>query len=352
MALHHLHLEQFRSYSQAMFTFNGGVNVIVGPNGIGKTNLLEAIYVVATGGSFRVSDKQLLQYNQQWFRVDATFDDHERSLRYALEQTPAKKFFINGTHKKRITRDVRLPVVLFEPETLRMLTGSPTRRRAYLDTLLAEWYEDGTSLLRRYERVLLQRNNLLKRAPTLSPQTLDDQLFAWDVSLAELASIIEEYRRAIVAKINQYFSEEYSRIASKASTVRLHYIASHAHSESAYLHVLKEHRALDIARTHTTIGPHRSDFSVLLNGQPAELTASRGEQRSIVLALKFIEMRELEAIRKQPPLLLLDDVMSELDQTRQQQLLQKNHAQIILTTAAVEALPLHAKAHTIKLAAV
>ncbi len=333
MAFRQLSLQQFRSYTQATFDFEDGVNVITGPNGVGKTNLLEAIYVIGLGASFRVSDKQLLQYDQPWFRIDANFSDHERSLQYRLEQVPAKKFFINGTHKKRMTRDVRLPIVLFEPETLRMLSGSPARRRAYLDVLLSEWYEDGAGLLRRYERVLAQRNNLLKQAHTMAPDRLDDQLFAWDVSLAELASIIEDRRRAIILKINEALSEAYSLIAQKASMVKIHYITSHAHSESAYLHVLKEHRRLDILRAHTTVGPHRSDFSVLLDSQPAESTASRGEQRSITLALKYIEQMELINITGKRPLVLLDDVMSELDTSRQQALLQFTEGmQTIITT--------------------
>ena len=241
-------------------------------------------------------------------------------------------------------------MVLFEPETLRMLTGSPSRRRAYLDGLLANWYEDGAALLRRYERVLTQRNNLLKQAHTMSTQSLDDQLFAWDVSLAELASVIEERRRAIVEGINETISREYSHIAQKSATAHLHYVASHAHSEAAYLHVLKEHRRIDVMRAHTTIGPHRSDFSVQLDGQAAETTASRGEQRSIVLALKYIEISQLTRLAGTPPLVLLDDVMSELDKTRQQQLLQRTDLpQVILTTAFLPSSLQQKKSHIITL---
>lgn len=350
MGLRRLTLTQFRSHTDAAFAFTNEVNVIVGPNGAGKTNILEAIYVITQGHSFRVSDKLLIQHGQNWFRLEAEFDDHARTLSYSTEHGSSKKFSVSGNVKKRMSREARVPIVLFEPDTLRMLTGSPARRRAYLDTLCAQWFHDGASLLRRYERVLAQRNNLLKRAFSLSAAQLDDQLFPWDVSLAEMASVIEERRRFIVERLNASFSHEYNRIAQKNSELEIHYKASHAQSQSAYVRALHEHRQLDISRAHTTIGPHRSDFSVLLNGQPAEHTASRGEQRSIVLALKNIELHELARITGQRSILLLDDVMSELDETRQAQLLHEAiQAQVIITSTS-NILPAGAAANIIALA--
>ncbi|MGH7928828.1 MAG: AAA family ATPase, partial [Candidatus Binatia bacterium] len=149
--------------------FDDGVNVIVGQNGVGKTNLLEAMYVLMHGLSFRVADKELARHDSPWFRLDGTFDDQRRTIRYQTAVSPAKQVSINDGASRRFTRQLRLPVVLFEPDMLRVLSGSPARRRQLLDALIAQWFDDGASLLRRYERVLLQRNNILKNAYGMSP---------------------------------------------------------------------------------------------------------------------------------------------------------------------------------------
>ncbi len=339
MVISTLRLQQFRSYSDATFAFSPGVNVIVGQNGRGKTNLLEAVYLLATGSSFRVADKELVQYDKDWFRLDAEFDDHKRSLRYQQAQSPAKHIVINDGEKKRFTRQFRLPVVLFEPDMLRVLSGSPARRRVFLDGLISQWFDDGAALIRRYERVLLQRNAVLKQAFELPSSVVDDRLFAWDMSLAELIARLEMYRYKVVAVLDEAISDQYSQIAQKTQHVKVAYQSSlpDGADQPAIIEKLRAARRLDTARGYTTLGPHRSDFSVLLNGQPIETTASRGEQRSIVLAMKNIEAQQLITIYDTTPLLLFDDVMSELDHGRQrsiQQNLQKG--QIIITSTDAE----------------
>lgn len=335
MRIKNIRLKQFRSYDDAVFTFEHGVNVIVGLNGTGKTNLLEAVYVVMHGLSFRVADKDLPLYGCDWFRLDAVFDSQERSIRYQATSSPAKQVIVNDGDKKRFMRSQRLPVVLFEPDMLRVLSGSPVRRRQLLDGFMAHWFHDGAVLLRRYERVLLQRNNILKAAYDMPAAALEDQLFAWDMSFAELAERIEGYRRTIIATINTSFTDTYSHISQKVQTAKVIYTTSTSPGKQL-LSALQRHRRLDVARGYTTIGPHRSDFSILLNGQPAESTASRGEQRSLMLAIKHIEVRELEKLHSTAPIVLLDDVTSELDDRRRRLILDQLGAyQLIVTTTDV-----------------
>lgn len=314
--------------------FQDHVNVITGPNGTGKTNLLEAMYVAMHGVSFRVADKQLPSYGSDWFRIDAFFDDQKRTVRYQQSNAPAKQIVVNDGAKKRFTRSLRLPVVLFEPDMLRVLSGSPARRRQLLDGLIMQWFDDGATLLRKYERVLLQRNNILRRAFDMDSKMLDDQLFAWDMSFAELASQIETYRWQVVALLNQTIADIYGRIAQKKQTLGIKYYSLNQTERSHIVQQLRSHRRIDVSRGYTTVGPHRSDFIVLLNGQPSDTTASRGEQRSIVLSIKYIEITELEKLHSTAPILLLDDITGELDTNRVKHLLGMIDAYQVIATAA------------------
>lgn len=342
MVLRSLCLRNFRSYGEEDFEFRDHVNVIVGPNGTGKTNLLEAIYVAMHGVSFRVADKQLPQHEQDWFRIDAEFDDQKRTIRYQQTNSPAKQVVVNDGAKRRFTRALRLPVVLFEPDMLRVLSGSPARRRQMLDGLIMQWFDDGATLLRKYDRVLLQRNNILRDAYEMDAERLDDQLFAWDVSFAELASQIETYRQQIITILSENISDIYSQIAQKSQSLEIEYHSPAQTDKNQILAQLRSHRRLDATRGYTTIGPHRSDFIVLLNGQPSDSTASRGEQRSIVLSIKYIEVMELEKRYATAPILLLDDITGELDTGRVKSLLGmiKDH-QVIATAAHSDALLSH-----------
>ncbi|MBL8160181.1 DNA replication/repair protein RecF [Candidatus Saccharibacteria bacterium] len=337
MSIRSLRIQNFRSYADSFFEFSDSVNLIIGPNGIGKTNLLEAVYVLAAGTSFRVADKDLVRTGAEWFRLDGVYEDHERVLRYETSVRPPKSLAVNSGPKKRFKRDNSLPVVLFEPDMLRILTGSPFRRRQFLNTLISQWFMDGATVLRRYDRVLLQRNNLLKRSYELSESQLDDQLFAWDVSMAELAAKIEEYRHEVVAILNRSIAEEYSRIAHRQHHIEVLYETGRHIAKSDILTALRRLRPFDMQRGYTTIGPHRSDFNIVINGAAAENTASRGEQRSLMLAMKHIEVTQLAELSGRSPLLLLDDVMSELDSTRQKALasLLGGYQMILTTTEAV-----------------
>lgn len=322
MSLRKLRVLNFRSYADATFEFSPAVNMVHGFNGTGKTNLLEAIYVSMHGASFRVADKDLVRWDEEWFRVDAGLSDQKRSVRYQRNPSPSKQIIVNGGAKKRFTRASRLPVVLFEPDMLKALSGSPARRRRLLDDLMSQWFNDGAATLRRYERVLLQRNKILKEAYTLSDRQLDDQLFAWDVSFAELASVIEQYRRQVTTVLQASLGDIYSRIADKTHQVDINYQAgTSASSKQQILEILRVMRRRDKIAGYTSVGPHRSDFSLLLDGQPSGLTASRGEQRSLVLSIKYIEADELTRLGGMKPLLLLDDITGELDPRRVKSLL-------------------------------
>ncbi|MGH7196917.1 MAG: DNA replication/repair protein RecF [Candidatus Saccharimonadales bacterium] len=337
MAYRSLILQQFRSYTDYSVEFSSGVNIIVGPNGSGKTNLLEALYVLSTGSSFRTNDRDLVQHGKNWFRIEALWDAEQRILKYQLKDDGIEKQFrLDGVKKARLTHAHRVPVVLFEPDHLRLLKESPSARRDYLDTLLVKLQPDYSWLKHQLERVLLQRNNVLKRR--LPRAVLDDQLFAWDIKFAELAEQVSERRRELIATINQQIGNVYSKIAHKDSRVEMSYESqiSALSYRSGLLKRLSETIERDVERGFTTVGPQRDDFSLALNGAPAATAASRGELRSLLLALKIIELRLLAQQQDTTPLLLLDDVFSELDTSRRRALaeLAKEYQTLITTTDA------------------
>lgn len=332
-----LKLHHFRSYTEYEVHFDTGVNIIVGPNGSGKTNLLEALYVLSTGGSFRAQDRDLLKHAEEWFRLEGLFGEEQRVMTYKhVGENVEKQFVLDGTKKARLTHQQRVPVVLFEPDHLRLLRESPSKRRDYLDALLTKLHPDYAWVKHQFERVLTQRNAILKRR--LPRPQLEDQLFAWDVKFAELAEQIVVRRRQLIESLQAQASGVYSTIARGVHTVRLSYVSSVEDSDyhAGLLRALAGRLTRDTERGFTGVGPQRDDFAIMLDNAPAASAASRGEMRSILLTLKIIELQLLAGQQEATPLLLLDDVFSELDSDRRKALadLSKTYQTLITTTDA------------------
>lgn len=338
MPYHSLLLKQFRSYTDQTVQFSPSVNIIVGPNGSGKTNLLEALYVLSQGSSFRVGDKDLVQQGQEWFRLESVHEEHHRTVTYKLGSTPPKQFNLDGVKKQRLTHQQRVPLVLFEPNELRLLNGSPSRRRDYIDALLGRLWPTAARVRGQYERALLQRNNIIKQAAERPRGALDDQLFVWDIKLAEYAAGLVERRLELLDVWNEELSKLYSALAHTKSRIEVVY-KSETPIDDYKTHLLQQlsgRRVNDIVRGFTSAGPHRDDFQLLLNGADTSTNASRGELRTLVLAIKIIELNLLNELSEKHPLLLLDDVFSELDTTRRKALAEmaRDFQTVITTTDA------------------
>lgn len=331
MVLSSLRLHNFRSHNEAGFEFDEGVTAIVGPNGSGKTNILEAIYTLCMGKSFRDGDDELITYSEDWYRIEGMIDDTQRELRYQ-PSNKGKQLIIDGTSKGRFTYRHQLPVVLFEPDDLMMIHGSPSVRRKYIDDIIQKLYPHHRQTFQRYERALAQRNNLLKQRQPLSQ--LKDNIFVWDVSLSEYGAKIIAARQELITLFTQTISEIYSGVAGSEQKLDIEYVCPKSHkSESQLLAALHERLNDDVIRGFTTVGPHRDDIELKLNSQSARHSASRGEVRSILLSLKMCETQLLETSRGITPLFLLDDVFSELDERRRSSLLKTSQPlQTIITT--------------------
>ncbi len=330
-----LKLVNFRSYEEAVFEFGPNVNIIVGPNASGKTNLLEAILVACTGSSYRVKDIELIRFNQPWTRLEADTDEGVRRVTIEnIEGLAKKKFVINGAALARLLLQKKVPVVVFEPDHLRLLQGGPERRRDYLDTLLEQTVSGYGRLRREYKRTVAQRNALLKQMQGHS----DTQLFAWNVRLSELGGKITKLRSGIVDRLNENIEVLYSELTHGNAPVRLVYESdcSVENYSSEVLTLLSKNLDKDMLRGFTGNGPHRHDLGVFLKDHSASLTASRGESRTLLLALKLLELQLVEEVRGKKPILLLDDVFSELDGARRKALTAhlKNYQTFITTTDA------------------
>jgi DNA replication and repair protein RecF len=312
-----LRLQNFRSYGDSSFELGKGVNIIVGPNASGKTNLLEALLVLARGGSYRAKDRELVRFDKPWARIDGHNETGAlRTVKIINEPRPDKQYELDGKTFKRLSMQHALPVVLFEPEDLRLLSGGPERRRDYLDDLLEQTSAGYGVLRRKYRRALAQRNNLLKRQGSAA------QIFPWDVRLSELAGQVVRSRTLLTDRINEDIGKLYKKLSSTRIKASLEYRAAWPadNYESRLLKELENSLDLDRVRGFTGSGPHREDLAVRFNNRPIQETASRGEVRTAVLALKIIELKIIEELRGTSPLLLLDDVFSELDGRRRHSL--------------------------------
>jgi DNA replication and repair protein RecF len=327
-----LSVQNIRSHQNYLINLSPKVTVITGINGSGKTSLLEALYLILQGNSFKGSDQDILKSGSSWWKIDIEFDSKiKRSITFNSSLVnKKKKITIDDKEMYRLMPKYKHPVVLFEPEDLRLLNGSPTRRRQFIDRFISQLDPIYQNSLHRYERALKQRNNLLKKE-----FIKDDELFAWDISLSEHGAYIIEKRIAFIEQLNSKLNDAYKEIAKNNDSVSIHY--SHTYIgdiKQKLLNDLHLHHQKDKYLGFTSVGPHRHDVIFMFNNSPALDVASRGEIRSIVLALKFLEVEIIENITDIKPIILLDDVFSELDNDRQKRLLLTD-SQVIITSAHI-----------------
>lgn len=327
MIIRSLAVENFRSHRSFSRKFSKTVTVITGPNGSGKTSLIEAIMVALGGHSFKASDSDLLRHDADWWRIELLIDDQNRTVKYQPGAPKPKQFIVDDKTSVRLPQTMKYPVVLFEPDDLRLLHGSPARRRQFIDQFAGQLVPGYSRVLRRYERALLQRNRLLKSGAS------DNALFAWNVSLAQYGAQIIDVRRRLTERLNTGLQSTYRTIAQTKDIVTVSYSHTTADNEQKLLADLESATDRDRILGFTSVGPHRHDVLLDFNGAMAINAASRGEVRTIILALKFLEVDIVQEVTAKPPIVLLDDVLSELDDKRQTHLATKfqNH-QIIMTS--------------------
>ncbi len=356
MKLKKLQLENFRTYETYTFEFPQDRNLIliVGDNGKGKTNLLEAVYILSLGRSFRSSHPEnLIQWGSEYFRCKAITDNEDTELEVFFSTHPQKKknFKKNDITLKNSEYIGSLPTVLFHPEDLNMLYLSPQYRRKYMDILLSQADKSYLYALIQYKRVLKQRNALLKeiaekRRSRLDTNHLEGDLDAWDSQIINFGTEIVKKRLKLADFLKNELSAIYSAIAGEDYKISLKYLTKLPDSdqiEEVYATELIVRRDQDIRDRKTTFGPHLDDLKFSLNGRDLLSASSRGEIRTLLLAVKFAEILFIEAKTQEKPVLLLDDVFSELDLGRQKHLLAKiqDYQTIITSTDIPELIEAH-----------
>ena len=330
-----------RNHEDTAITLAPTTTLISGKNGSGKTSLLEAVYIALRGTSFRATDGEIAREEAAWYRVELTDDNHQTRIITFDNRTDKKQkqFTIDDKVNKVLLARFRYPVVLFQPDDTRLINGSPSRRRKYLDQVIAQYDTQYASTIRRYERVLAQRNKLLKQ-----PSMTRDQLFAWDVILSNIGARIIEARVDYIARVNKQLEMYYQKIAKNTATIYIEYDNRSETTAQSLIDSLHRHAERDIQLGSTSAGPHRHDYSIMLSSKPAASTASRGEIRTIILALKYIEVDTLFEYTGEHPVILLDDVFGELDEQRQKQLLTAlTDSQVIITSTEEHAASQHVK---------
>ena len=366
MHVKHLTLSNFRNYESVELPLTTGVNLLVGKNGQGKTNLAEAIFYAATLSSHRVSGYLPLirqGENKAIVRVLARFEDRENLLELELNTETANRARINKSDTPRV-RDILgyVNAVIFSPEDLDIVKRDPSDRRAFIDELIVQLSPRMSAVYSDYERVLKQRNTLLRTAKNMTSSssgliTLD----SWNQSLIRIGSEIIATRFDVANRLAPYLSEAYAAIADEKNDpsiqLKSSLIATDAESDgiSAQLvtgdkseieELFRERLSLvrhkEIERGITLVGPHRDDLLLLLGTLPAKGYISHGESWSYALALKLASASLIRKdARAGDPILILDDVFAELDSTRRSRLasLISHNEQVIITAAVAEDVP-------------
>lgn len=318
-------LKNFRNYTDASVEFHSGINLISGGNGQGKTNLVESIMLCALSKSPRTSHDEDMKMENTTFTeasvcVERNFGDITLDCR--IDEC-GKKFFINTNEIKKVSELFgNLVAVYFSPNDLKIVYASPSERRDFMDTDISELSGSYYSLVQRYNKVLFQRNRILKTIH--NRQDILDQIDVWNEQLATLAGYIIKTRKNFIEKLKTPAKQIMKYISKETEELNISYVGANGETadeiKKEILKSLEFNIDRDMELGYTSIGPHRDDVKFELDGRDARIFASQGQQRSIVLALKIAELTVFKEELGENPVLILDDVFSELDTARQKKL--------------------------------
>ncbi|MEB3284787.1 MAG: DNA replication/repair protein RecF [Candidatus Sericytochromatia bacterium] len=342
MFLHHLELTDYRNYQSLHLELSHRKVVLLGDNAQGKTNILEAIGLLATGKSATVSkDQDLVRWGAEHAIIRARIHREvgELGLDMMLRTRGRRACRLNGLAQKRLV-DVlgKLLVVLFRAEDLMLVKGGPAERREFIDTILVQVSGAFHQYLQDYQRVMGQRNHLLRAIQ--EGRGSQDVLEVYDEQFIPLALAIWRRREALISSLVPFVKARHAAIAKDSEQIELRYLPAWSllghqeNDEEALRQTIQQSRRQEISRGQTLNGPHRDDFELLLDGRPAKFFGSQGQQRTVVLALKLAELDYIKEVTSEAPLLLLDDVLAELDIRRQNALLEAmgEEVQTLVTT--------------------
>ena len=335
-----LRLVNFRNYADDTVLLAPGLNVVVGDNAQGKTNLLEAISFAVTGSSPRTpNDSEVVRWGEDFTRTEArvALDDAERKVAVGYAPGQKKRLSVDGAPASSLANyaagGAGVRVVTFFPDDIRIVKGAPSDRREFLDGLLSSLRPSYARAAIEYARTVQQRNQLLRRIR--DGLSSERTLSTWDHKVVELGETVLHGRAVAIAPLESYFEGSLRALyGPEKAAIRYSYSAP----LDGYAEALREAHSADIERGTTSVGPHRDDFEVLLGGVSLTTYGSQGQQRLATLALKFAARDHLRAETGEDPLLLFDDVMSELDERRREYLAEYflESTQALITTTNLD----------------
>ncbi|MBQ8685021.1 MAG: DNA replication/repair protein RecF [Clostridia bacterium] len=341
MQIKKLFLQNFRNYESEKFDFSEGLNVLFGKNAQGKTNCAEAVFYLCTGTSLRIRhDKQLIRIGEEYAHIAAEAENRYGKVTVEANISEAKRELrVNGAKiAKNADLMGHINSVFFSPGELRLIQDGPDERRRFMNVSISQTSPTYYTALLRYNKILDQRNALLKN-PDIS--LVLDTLPVWDEQLCRYAATIVKKRTEFLQKLSPYATEMHAYLTDSAEELALSPDKRYGGEEAEIAELLAKKLAAnyekDIRLGFTTVGPHRDDLSVTVSGVDAKAYASQGQQRTAALSLKLAEVQIFKELSGEYPVLVLDDVMSELDLRRRKKLLRRVEGiQTILTCTHAE----------------
>lgn len=321
MIVKSLKLKNFRNYNLLNLEFDAATNIFYGDNAQGKTNILESIYLAGTTKSHRgTKDRNLIQFGHEEAHIEAVVEKNgiPFQIDMHLKKNSPKGIAINKIPIRKASELFGIiNIVFFSPEDLNIIKNGPAERRRFIDLELSQLDKVYLSDLSNYNRILNQRNKLLKDISYRSDllETLD----IWDIQLVQYGNKIIERRKQFIEQVNEIISEVHTKLTGGREQLKLYYEPGTGNLE--FEKALQKHRERDIRMKSTSVGPHRDDICFMTNDLDIRKFGSQGQQRTAALSLKLSEIALVKEIIKDSPILLLDDVLSELDKHRQNYLL-------------------------------
>ncbi len=340
MYIKEIELKDFRNYEELKTVFHQNVNIFIGQNAQGKTNLLESIYLTSMGKSFRTNrDKDMIRFGADFFRIRLLAIKEERELlvELAVNRDGKKGIKIDGIKAKKLSQLFEtIYMVIFSPEDLRIVKDEPEKRRKFIDRELCQIKPSYYNNLNQYRKALNQRNACLREFYAGNSRMTDEILDIWDSKMAEYGSRIISSREEFIHKIHKISSRIHEEITNKKEQLEVSYepnIAVSQDQQSFFYEELKKNREKDKRKGTTGRGPHKDDLSLKIGGIDIRSFGSQGQQRTAALSLKLSEIELIKEETGENPILLLDDVLSELDQERQNYLIRSlEDIQVFITT--------------------
>ena len=347
MRIKRLKVENFRNLEKLDIKFSDGINIIYGNNAQGKTNIIEAIYIFSFGRSFRANrDIELLKFDKEYFlsNIEIMKKDRELEMDFGFDKLSNKKMIkVNGVIQKKISDIIgKLNVVVFKPEDIKIVTDAPSVRRKYIDYLISSISKGYLENITKYKKVLEERNNLLKeikvklKGNRVLEKDDEDFLDVYDKLLSKLNCEIYNERKRVIEKLNNYIYDIHLKLTENyINNEKLHikYVSNVAEDIEKMYNNLSKSRPNDINKGYTSLGIHRDDYIISINSLDVSIYGSQGQKKSSIISLKLAELKVIEEVIGEKPVLLLDDYMSELDEKRRLKFLDIiEDIQIIITT--------------------